>query len=151
MIFSGIQHRFGSWNSGCQGRKRAGPFLGRATFWPQVRAQRYIVTKAIPNGFSFTVSALASNATFKTYQLTVVDPSVATLGAASYAWTFTDYGGTTNTATGSVVQYAAHIDEPFTISSTRPRASQTDTLTLRERRNDLNRSGGHAVVRNLVP
>ena len=111
----------------------------------------YIVTKATPNGFSFTVSALSSNVAFKTYQLTIVDPSVATLGAATYAWTFTDYGGNTNAATGSVVQYTAYIDQPFTISIARTRASQTDTLTLRERGNDLDRSGGTAFVRNLVP
>jgi len=40
---------------------------------------------------------------------------------------------------------------PFTLSITRTRASQIDTLTLREHGNDLDRHGGNAFVRNLVP
>jgi hypothetical protein len=116
-----------------------------------VRPFGFRVIKSTPNGFSFSVSALTSNTTFKTYQLTIVDPSVATLGAATYAWTFTDYAGNTYPASGAVVQYPAYIDEPFTISITRARASQTDTLTLRERGNDLDRNGGYGLVRNLIP
>jgi hypothetical protein len=53
-----------------------------------VRPFGYIVTQGTPNGFSFTVSALSSNATFKTYQLVIVDPSTNTLGAATYNWSF---------------------------------------------------------------
>jgi len=87
----------------------------------------------------------------ETYQLSIVDPSTNTFGPASYAWAFTDYGGNTNTATGSTAQYAAYIDEPFTISIARTRATQTDTLTLRERGNELDRSNGLAFVRNLIP
>src|SRR3974390_31376 len=44
-----------------------------------VQAFGFIVTEGTPNGFSFTVSALSSNATFKTYQLSIVDPSTNTL------------------------------------------------------------------------
>ncbi len=111
----------------------------------------FIVTQAIPNGFSFTVSALSSNSVFKTYQLTIVDPSTNTLGAASYAWAFTDYMGNIATVSGSSVEYDANIDEPFTLSITRTRGSQSDTITMRERGNDLDRAGGNAFVRNLVP
>lgn len=116
-----------------------------------VRPFGYTVIKATPNGFSSTASALSETATNKTYQLTIVDPSTATLGAATYAWSFTNYLGTATTAAGSTFQYTAVKDEPLTLSITRTRASQTDTLTLRERGNDLERNGGQAFVRNLVP
>lgn len=109
------------------------------------------VIQATANGFSFTVSALSTNQTTKTYQLSIVDPSTNTLGAASYAWAFSDYLGNTNTVSGSVVQYAAFLDEPFTINITRTRGSQTDNLTLRERGNDLDRCGGNAFVMNMLP
>ncbi|MBI3851122.1 MAG: hypothetical protein HY298_12730 [Verrucomicrobia bacterium] len=49
------------------------------------------------------------------------------------------------------MSYTALKDQPFTISIARTRAAQTDTLTLRERGNDLDRNGGNAFVRNLVP
>ena len=116
-----------------------------------VRPFGFRVIQATPNGFSFTASALSETATNKTYQLTIVDPSTTTLGAASYAWSFTNHLGTATSATGSTVQYTATKDEPFTLSITRTRASVTDTLTLRERGNDLDRNGGNAFVSNLVP
>ena len=37
------------------------------------------------------------------------------LGAATYAWSFTDFVGNTNLASGNVVQYTALKDQPFTI------------------------------------
>ena len=116
-----------------------------------VRPFGFRVIKATPNGFSFTASALSETATNKTYQLAIVDPSIATLGAASYAWNFTNHLGTASTATGNTVQYTASKDQPFTLSIARTRAAKTDTLTLRERGNDLDRNGGQAFVRNLVP
>ena len=116
-----------------------------------VRPFGFRVIKATPNGFSFTASALSETVTNKTYQLTIVDPSIATIGAASYAWNFTNHLGTATTATGSTVQYTAFKDQPFTISIARTRAAKTDTLTLRERGNDLDRNGGTAFVRNRVP
>ena len=109
------------------------------------------VIQATVNGFSFTASALSETATNKTYQLTIVDPSVPRLGAATYAWTATNHLGTASSVAGSTVQYTAVKDEPFTLSITRTRASVTNTLTLRERGNDLDRNGGQAFVRNLVP
>lgn len=54
-------------------------------------------------------------------------------------------------ATGSTANYTAGKDEPFTLSITRTRASITNTLTIRERGNDLDRNNGQAFVRNLVP
>ena len=116
-----------------------------------VRAFGFIVTEATANGFSFTAIGIAETATNKTYPLAIVDPSVTTLGAATYAWTFTDYAGNTNLASGSTAQYTALKDQPFTLSITRTRASVTNTLTLRERGNDLDRNSGNAFVRNLVP
>ena len=116
-----------------------------------VRPFGFIVTKATPNGFSFIVTNLSATATNKTYRLSIVDPSLATLGSAGYAWSFTNYDGTFSTATGTNVQYTAWLDQPFTLSIARTRASKTDTLTLRERGNDLDRNGGSAFVRNLVP
>ena len=116
-----------------------------------VRPFGFIITQATPNGFSFTATALSETGTNKTYQLTIVDPSVATLGAATYTCTFTDYLGNTNSVTGSIVQYTALKDQPFTLSIARTRAAQTDTLTLRERGNDVDRNGGNAFVRNLIP
>ena len=127
--------------------------MGAATgfYAEDVKPFGFRVIKATPNGFSFTATALSETATNKTYQLAIVDPSTNTLGAATYAWTFTDYLGNTNSVTGSVVQYIAFKDQPFTLSIARTRAAQTDTLTLRERGNDLDRNGGNAFVRNLVP
>ena len=116
-----------------------------------VRPFGFRVIKATPNGFSFTATAIATNDAFKTYQLAITDPSTNTLGAAAYAWTFTDYTGNTYPASGPVVQYPAYTDQPFTVTITRTRGSQTDTLTLRERGNDLDRSNGQAFVRNLIP
>jgi hypothetical protein len=116
-----------------------------------VRPFGFICTKATLNGFSFTVSALSTNQTLKTYQLTIVDPSTNAVGVATYNWTFVDYVGNTNTASGPVVQYAAYLDQPFTISIDRIRGGETNNLTLRERGNDLDRNGGSAFVRNLVP
>jgi hypothetical protein len=116
-----------------------------------VRPFGFRVINSTRNGFSFTVSALSSNVAYKTYQLSIVDPSTNTLGAASYNWTFTDFVGNTYPATGPVVQYPAYIDEPFTISIDRVRGGVTNNLTLRERGNDLDRSNGQAFVRNFVP
>ncbi|MBI3851121.1 MAG: hypothetical protein HY298_12725 [Verrucomicrobia bacterium] len=116
-----------------------------------VRPFGFRLIAATPNGFSFTATALSETATNKTYQLTILDPSVATIGTATYAWTFTDYLGNTNNVAGSVVSHTALKDQPFTLSIARTRAAQTDTLTLRERGNDLDRNGGNAFVRNLVP
>ena len=116
-----------------------------------VRPFGFRVIKATPNGFSFTASALSETATNKTYQPTIVDPSVTTLGAATYVWSATNYDGTATTATGSAVQYTALKDQPFTMSIARTRASKIDTLILRERGNDLDRNGGNEFVRNLVP
>jgi hypothetical protein len=52
---------------------------------------------------------------------------------------------------GRTCSCSAYLDKPLTISITRTRVSQTDTLTLRERGNDLDRSNGQAFVRNFVP
>lgn len=116
-----------------------------------VRPFGFRVIQATPNGFSFTAFAIAETATNKTYHLAIVDPSVATLGAASYAWSFTNHLGTATSATGSTATYIATKDEPFTLSITPTRASSTNILTLRERGNDLDRNSGQACVRNLIP
>lgn len=109
------------------------------------------VIQATPNGFSFTATALSETATNKTYQLTIVDPSLTSVGPADYQWSFTNYLGETVIASGTSAQYTALKDQPFTIHIARTRNGETNTLTLRERGNDLDRSGGRAFVRNLVP
>lgn len=109
------------------------------------------VIKATPNGFSFTVASVSETETNKTYALTVVDPSISALGPATYSWAFEDYLGNIQEEVGSTVHYTALKDQPFTINIARSRGNQTDTLTLRERGNDLDRSGGNAFVRNLIP
>ena len=116
-----------------------------------VRPFGFRVIQATPNGFSFTVTSSSETTTNKTYQLTIVDPSLAALGPAGYQWNFTNHLGQPAQSTGTNAQYTARKDEPFTLSITRTRSSVTNTLTLRERGNDLDRSNGQAFVRNLVP
>ena len=144
LLVPGNTIRYQSWRERC-------PDEATGFYAEDVRPFGFIVTKATPNGFSFTVSALSSNVTFKTYQLSIVDPSTNTLGAATYNWTFTDYVGNNYPANGPVVQYPAYIDQPFTISIDRIRGGVTNNLTLRERGNDLDRNNGQAFVRNFVP
>ena len=78
------------------------------------------------------------------------------LGPATYEWTFTEFDGTEAQTSGQVVSYVALRDEPFTISVDRTRDAQVDNLTLRERGNDLDRSGpdgqmGTAFVSTALP
>ena len=116
-----------------------------------VRPFGFRVIQATPNGFSFTATALSETPTNKTYQLTIVDPSLISVGPADYAWSFTNHLGAVETSTGTTATYTARKDEPFTIHIARTRAGETNTLTLRERGNDLERSNGNAFVRNLIP
>lgn len=109
------------------------------------------VIQATSDGFSFTAAALRETPTNKTYALTIVDPSLATLGPAAYAWTVTNHVGTATSQTGTNAFFTVAKDEPFTLHIARTRAGITNTLTLRERGNDLDRNGGQAFVRNLVP
>jgi Ig-like domain-containing protein len=75
-----------------------------------------------------------------------VDPSLnlpEPLGPATYEWSFTDFDGMATIVNGQTVSYAALRDEPFAVSITRTRTfdGSQDTLTLRERGNDLDRAG----------
>lgn len=108
------------------------------------------VIQATPNGFSFTTAALGETPTDKTYALTIVDPSLNTLGPAAYAWTVTNHLGAATSQTGRSAQFTVAKDEPFTLHIARTRGTNTATLTLRERGNDFDRNGGRAFVRNLV-
>ena len=116
-----------------------------------VRPFGFRVIQATPNGFSFTATALSETPTNKTYQLTIVDPSLTLIGPADYAWSFTNHLGAVETSIGTAATSTARKDEPFTIHIARTRAGETNTLTLRERGNDLERSNGNAFVRNLIP
>ncbi len=127
-------------------------------YWEDVRAFGFIVQEATPNGFSFRVTRLAEILSTDrrtdrvAYQLDIEDPSLSLpppLGFnADYSWTFTEFDGAVASAAGRRVVYAALADQPFTIAITRTRppinpgdGSRVDTLTLRERGNDLDRNG----------
>ncbi|MBX7143779.1 MAG: trypsin-like serine protease [Oligoflexia bacterium] len=116
-------------------------------YYPEdIRATGFRVTKAIPNGFTFSVQRLGASSGRINYQLNIVDPSLTLTGAntgpATYNWTFTEFDGTVVSGSGQQVSYAALTDQPFTISIDRVRGAQTDNLTLRERGNDLDRANG---------
>ncbi|MBN8554541.1 MAG: hypothetical protein J0L93_03775 [Deltaproteobacteria bacterium] len=119
-----------------------------------VRPFGFRVIKSIKNGFSFTASKIQntnSNSAYNNYSLTIVDPSKSFAGAATYTWTFTNYLGQSFVRTGSQVVYAALKDQPFTIKIERKRGVKVDTLTLRERGNDLDRNNGNAFVKSFCP
>jgi hypothetical protein len=116
-----------------------------------VRSFGFRVTQAISNGFSFSSSLISADSTSKTYALQIVDPSVAALGDAQYTWTVTDFQGAQNIRTGNSIQITVPIDQPVTITIVRSRGTGSDSLTFRERGSDLNRNGGNALVRNLIP
>lgn len=122
-----------------------------AGYYPEdVRPFGFRVIKATPNGFSFTANALSETTTNKTYELKIADPSLDIIGPATYEWTVTDCLGTSTSAAGTNAQITVTKDEPFTLHIARTRIGQVDTLTLRERGNDLDRSEGRAFARNLV-
>ncbi len=75
----------------------------------------------------------------------------AAVGGTVYTWSFTNHFGGVIRVSGPIVEYTARKDEPFTIHIARTRVGETNTLTLRERANDLDRNGGNAFVRNLIP
>jgi hypothetical protein len=109
------------------------------------------VIRAVSDGFSFTVQRLGEMATNLQYRLSIVDPSLASVGPATYTWTVTNHLGAVTTLTGTNADITVTRDEPFTLSITRTRGPKVDTLTWRERANDLDRNNGQAFVRNLVP
>lgn len=120
-------------------------------YYPEdVKPFGFRVIRAVANGFTFTVGRLGESDTTIAYRLTIVDPSLATLGAAIYAWSVTDHLGTTTTTSGEETAITVARDEPFTLEITRMRGETVDTMTWRERGNDLDRNGGQAVIRNLV-
>ncbi len=70
---------------------------------------------------------------------------------AAYAWTVTNHLGSATSMTGTNAFFTVAKDEPFTLRIERTRGTNIAILTLRERGNDLDRGGGQAFVRNLVP
>jgi hypothetical protein len=117
-----------------------------------VRPFGFIVTKAVPNGFSFTVQDQTpqGETTTKTYSTTIVDPSLTTSGPADYTWTITDYAGNKTIRTGQQAEFTVPVDQPFTIQIDRLRDGKTDTLNLRERGSDFARDNGQAFVLDMV-
>jgi len=115
-----------------------------------VRPFGFRVVKATPNGFSFATQTISETSTTKTYQTTIVDPSLGTLGAATYAWAITDHLENVTAFNGQSVQFTVQKDQPFSLNIDRTRNATTDTLTLRERGNDFDRSNGNAIVRDFV-
>lgn len=132
-------------------RRRQSAVSEREGYYAEdVRPVGFRVIKAIPNGFTFEVQRLSEDSAHVNYQLSIVDPSVTFAGAASYAWVITQFDGTVVTASGPSVSYAALRDQPVTIRIERSRASVTDVVEMRERGNDLDRSGGKAFARNFA-
>ncbi len=113
--------------------------------------------KAIPNGFTFKVTKLAHVPNGRiSYQLNIVDPSLAmtgaNTGAATYSWAFTEYNGVVANRSGQQITYDALIDQPFTVTVARTRTSTgtTDSITLRERGNDFDRNSGEQFSQDFV-
>ena len=127
-----------------------------------VHAFGWIATQSMKNGFSIDVQQVASDNDTITYQVSIVDPSLAMTGslrtgAAAYDWVFADFLGQSTTIDGSaagdggqVVQYTALRDEPFELSISRTRNGIVDTLELVERGNDFARDEGKAFYVNAV-
>lgn len=133
--------RFRSYRARCANEKM-GPY------YEDVKPFGFRVIKATKNGFSFTVSRIGQTNQFV---FSIVDPSLQTLGTATYAWTFTNSTGQEVTANGTSVNYLSEKEEPLKIKVIRTRGAQVDTLELRDRTKDLERSNGKAFVRNCLP
>jgi len=112
-----------------------------APWYEQMRPFGFRVIGAYKNGFAMKATRLNNYYGSILYQLSIVDPSLSTLGAASYTFTITDpYGRVVplsypnaTASTGANVTYWALRDQPLTIQITRVRAGQPDvTITMNE-------------------
>jgi len=130
--------------------RRRCPSEAEGWYQEDVRPLGYRVVEATPDGFSFTVKRLSEDAERITYQFSIVDPSIKSRGSAAYSWVFTEYDGLQVAENGLAVTYSALRDEPLSIQIERVRMGILDTLTLRERGNDLDRRNGSAFVYNAI-
>jgi hypothetical protein len=120
-------------------------------FFPEdVKPFGFRVIAAVPNGFSFTVERTGETPTHIQYRLSIVDPSLLSIGPADYEWRVTDHLGAVTATLGEQTEIVVARDDPFTLSITRTRGLRVDTMTWRERGKDLDRNGGQAFVRSLV-
>lgn len=111
-----------------------------------VRPFGFRVTQSTPNGFSFTPRLIEGTATAKTYEMKIVDPSLTSLGSAEYQWLITHSDGKTDILSGLTVKATLSTDEPVSIKITRNRGGKIDTLSIRDRGNDLDRKENKAFV-----
>ena len=131
--------------------QRRAPNESQGFYAEDVRPFGFRVIKAIPNGFSFTVKQNSQTASAIDYSFTVVDPSLTSIGPATYQWQFTDYQGNVTTLAGQTVSYDALKDQPVKIQLTRTRNGQSQTIDMTDAGNNLARDNGNQFVTNLVP
>lgn len=118
------------------------------SYQTDVRPLGFRVTDATSDGFSFHAADLGSVEGMRRYGVGVVDPSMR--DGDAYAWTVTDFSGATSSFAGPDATFGVAPDEPFTITLSRTRDGQSQTLTLRERGDDFARDGGNAYVLDLT-
>jgi len=114
--------------------EREGPY------WEDVEPFGFRVIKATKNGFAWKTTRVSTSNEYVGYQFDIVDPSVATLGPASYTWAFSDPTGTFTNLTGASVYFAARQDEPLNIFVSRVRGGETNTVELSEPGSYLDRA-----------
>lgn len=118
-----------------------------------VRPFGFRAIQATTSGFSIRTQSIAERLNFKRYQISIVDPSVATLGESTYSVEYTNYQGNLQTAelSDSTKTYSfwAKKDEPFSLNIIRNRGVG-DSVEFRERGNDFDRDNGNAFVLDLV-
>lgn len=114
--------------------EREGPY------WEDVQPLGFRAIKATRNGFAWKTTRISTAADYVGYQFDIVDPSVATIGPASYTWTFSDPTGTSTNLTGASVYYAAKQNEPLNILVSRVRGGETNTVEMAEPGSNLDRA-----------
>lgn len=118
-----------------------------------VRPFGFRAIQATTNGFSIRTQSIAERLNFKRYQISIVDPSVATLGESTYSVEYTNYQGNLQTVelSDSTKTYSfwAKKDEPFSLKVIRNRGAG-DSIEFRERGRDFDRDNGNAFVLDLV-
>lgn len=117
-----------------------------------VRPFGFRAIQAISNGFSIRVASNAERPNFKHYEVSLVDPSVATLGESTYLVEYVDHEGTAQAtelaASTETYSFWTRKNEPFTLRITRNRGDG-DTIEFRERGNDFDRDNGNAFILDL--
>lgn len=110
-------------------------------FYPEdVRPFGFRVIQAVTNGFVWKTTRLYSSSSNIMYQFEIVDPSQTTLGPATYSWTFTDPTGNSNQLSGATAYASVAKEQPLQITVSRVRGGQTNTITMSEPSNGLDKN-----------